>query len=78
MCLSPLKGTDLWGRLGRRIAKHLGGKLNLHLKWSWDENVALRISLLSLLTGLVLAGSVLLTQGPREILGKSLPLEMLK
>ena len=78
MYLSPLKGTDLWGRLGRRIAKHLGGKLNLHLKWFGDENVALRISLLPLLTGLVLAGSVLFTQGRREIFGKSLPLEMVK
>jgi len=78
MCLSPLKGTDLWGRLGRSIAKHLGGELNLQLKWSWDENIALRISLLPLLTGLVLAGSVLLTQGCRETLGKSLPLEILK
>lgn len=69
MCLSPLKGTDLWGRLGS-IAKHLGGKLNLQLKWSWDENIALRISLLPFVTGLVLAGSVLLTQGCRETLGK--------
>ena len=78
MCLSPLKGTHLWGRLGRSIPKHLGGELNLQLKWPWDENIALRISLLPLLTGLILAGSVLLIQSCRETLGKSLPLEMLK
>lgn len=77
MCLPLLKGIGPWGRWGRSIAKHLGGKLNLRLKWSWNENVALSISLL-LLAGLVLAGSRLLTQGHGEMLGKSLPLEMLK